>query len=338
MKMWVEKLRSVIESPSMVEAHHTQFEGWLHHAENRDESQPGHWTKRYFSLDGGRLWLFDMRFQGRIVLRHDTESHICDQIRHTISRDRVYHEPLHSRSLFSFRFIVSTINHAFRFAADTQEEMLDWCEAIKNARKRAESQSNMDISRSVSTMYSPFEGLLNPRPPSYQSLSSAKARNVSAPVGQVSVVFTDIQSSTTIWSQVPDAMNRALEIHDSLMRHHLQLCRGYEVKTEGDAFMVAFFTANDAARWCLDVQKALLYCQWSPEILALDACKTELDANGKIVFSGLRVRMGIHTSNTVSSRVNPVTGRMDYFGAAINESARVSDSANGGQVVCTETV
>lgn len=36
---------------------------------------------------------------------------------------------------------------------------------------------------------------------------------------------------------------------------------GYEVSTEGDAFLVAFHEPFDAAAWCLCVQLAL-HCKW----------------------------------------------------------------------------
>ncbi len=57
--------------------------------------------------------------------------------------------------------------------------------------------------------------------------------------------------------------------------------------------------------------------------------------DGKLLFRGLSIRMGIHVGEPVCEK-DPVTGRMDYFGPPVNRAARVSATADGGQVVLSE--
>lgn len=148
----------------------------------------------------------------------------------------------------------------------------------------------------------------------------------------VALVFSDVQGSTNLWDNVPDAMDEALEMHDMIMRRTLSESNGYEVKTEGDAFMVSFFSVFEAILWCVRVQRAMLGCDWPRQILSQIDGSEQLDDEGRVIFRGLRVRMGIHWGR-VNCRRNPTTKRMDYFGPAVNLAARVSDSANGGQIV-----
>ncbi|MES1907562.1 MAG: hypothetical protein MHM6MM_000659 [Cercozoa sp. M6MM] len=158
-----------------------------------------------------------------------------------------------------------------------------------------------------------------------------------APEGQVTLVFTDVQSSTKLWEKHADSMDIGLRGHDFLFRKLLIKCRGYEVKTEGDAFFVAFFRTVDAIRWCVAAQKQLLELQWKDDLLTHPSACSEDDANGQTIWRGLRVRMGIHVGEP-NCRRNPVHKRMDYFGPDVNTAARVSDSAHGGQIVCTAGV
>lgn len=153
-----------------------------------------------------------------------------------------------------------------------------------------------------------------------------------APIGRVALVFTDVQGSTALWEHKTDAMRIALEQHNTLMRSLLERAGGFEVKTEGDAFMLAFAEVRAAAQWCLGVQNGLLQLQWPPELLEESDAREELGDGNAPLFRGLRVRMGIHVGKP-DCRPSPTTGRMDYFGPVVNRAARVAGAATGGQLV-----
>ncbi|KAJ3272073.1 cysteinyl-tRNA synthetase, partial [Borealophlyctis nickersoniae] len=93
-------------------------------------------------------------------------------------------------------------------------------------------------------------------------------KEISPPVDRLALVFTDIKNSTSIWENNPIAMRAALRQHHLAMRRLLRQCGGYEVKTEGDAFMVSFQNVLQAVEWCLTVQGELLTMEWPAEILA----------------------------------------------------------------------
>ncbi|OCK75710.1 PP2C-domain-containing protein [Lepidopterella palustris CBS 459.81] len=156
-------------------------------------------------------------------------------------------------------------------------------------------------------------------------------QEVDAPTGEVSLVFTDIKNSTLLWETYPIAMRSAIKMHNEVMRRHLRIIGGYEVKTEGDAFMVAFSTVTSALLWCFTIQSQLLEVQWPQEILNSVNCQELLDADGNVIFRGLSVRMGIHWGSPVCE-VDPVTKRMDYFGPMVNRASRISSVADGGQI------
>lgn len=52
-------------------------------------------------------------------------------------------------------------------------------------------------------------------------------------------------------------------------------------------------------------------------------------------WRGLRVRIGLHTGACLSD-LDPTTKRIDYFGNAVNLSARVESQAEGGEIVMSQ--
>jgi adenylate cyclase len=158
---------------------------------------------------------------------------------------------------------------------------------------------------------------------------------VEAPVGDISIVFTDIKGSTLLWETYPDAMRAAMKLHNDVMRRQLRLIGGYEVKTEGDAFMVSFPTATSALLWAFAVQSQLLEVQWPAEVLNSAVGKETFDNDGNLIYRGLRVRMGIHWGNPLCE-TDPVTRRMDYFGPMVNKTSRISSVADGGQMAVSQ--
>ncbi|KAL5528616.1 CYR1_1 [Sanghuangporus sanghuang] len=161
-------------------------------------------------------------------------------------------------------------------------------------------------------------------------------QEVLAPTGHVALVFTDIRNSTHLWD-ANAGMPTAMRLHNQLLRRQLRLCGGYEVKTEGDAFMCSFPNVLSALKWCLTVQLDLLHESWPLEILECEDGKEIYDKNGRLIERGLSVRMGMHCGTPVCEP-DPITHRMDYFGPMVNRSARIVGSANGGQIMCSADV
>ncbi len=163
---------------------------------------------------------------------------------------------------------------------------------------------------------------------------------VEAPTGTVSLVFTDIQGSTSLWEHFGGEFKSVLDRHNRIFREAIDEFGGYEVKTEGDAFMVAFQEAEPAVAMCLAVQERLYEAQWSDTLsgpYTLDDIEvvSMAGATEDGLHRGLRVRMGVHTGE-VDAEPDPVTGRMDYFGRMVNRAARVGGVGHGGQLLVSD--
>ncbi len=133
------------------------------------------------------------------------------------------------------------------------------------------------------------------------------------PTGTVTFLFTDVEGSTRLWDQYPDAMSLALSMHDALLEKAVGESGGYVFSRAGDGWGVSFSSPTSAIDAALDVQRLLTSVPWPEPIDAL------------------KVRMGLHTG------MSEERGG-DYFGTTVNRAARVSAVGNGGQVLVTDAV
>jgi class 3 adenylate cyclase len=155
------------------------------------------------------------------------------------------------------------------------------------------------------------------------------------------IMFTDIEASTAQWATNPEVMGPAVDQHHDLIRKALRRHNGYEVKTIGDSFMVAFKDPVDALAASIDIQQALFSAQWPSGIDAIyrlrgkEAGLVPLDnVTYADLWSGIRVRIGVHTGNG-EIKLDPVSQGYDYYGTVVNTAARVEGVGHGGQVLFT---
>ncbi len=130
------------------------------------------------------------------------------------------------------------------------------------------------------------------------------------PSGTVTMLFSDIEGSTVLLSRLGESFESALSQHRRILRAAFARWRGHEVGTEGDSFFVAFESAGDAVRACVDGQRALAAHEWPDGV-------------------PVRVRMGIHTGE-------PTGYEHNYIGMDVHRAARIAATAHGGQVVLSE--
>ncbi|SPR00522.1 unnamed protein product (mitochondrion) [Plasmodiophora brassicae] len=327
MMRWIKAIGESIEAskcPHGSQAVH-RLEGWL-----KKRCHKGTWRSLYFILEGCTMRYFSMKYTGSILITRGVGAHASSQTGSTAKPG----EPsgVRSRSDFAYRFILSNSDRVYNLAADTEEEMYRWIDVLKNMAKGPPDEYGAEDASAVGQGSVDYSAELSMPSIVHNSFFQE------APTGEVTFVFTDIQSSTVLWERCSDMMDLALKHHDKIVRDHLRQFKGYEVKTEGDAFMVSFASAELALSWCIAVQNALLYCSWPEDLVNChESARRVIDDNGRIVFCGLRVRMGVNVGYP-NCRRNPVTSRMDYFGSVVNRASRIADSAHGGQIVCDRAV
>lgn len=120
-------------------------------------------------------------------------------------------------------------------------------------------------------------------------------------------LFTDVEGSTRLWEDEPNAMRVALQTHDEILRRNIEETGGVVFSTAGDAFAAAFESPEQAVHAATAAQQALDGHAW-PE------------------GAPIRVRMGVHTCSAHQRDDN-------FYGPTRNRAARLMSAAHGGQTV-----
>ena len=147
------------------------------------------------------------------------------------------------------------------------------------------------------------------------------------PSGTVTFLFTDIEDSTFLWEQYPEAMKSALAKHDSILKDAIESNRGHIIKTTGDGVHAVFSTALDALNTAITSQRNLHSLILDDNVVSIHpATNTQGYSTTNLQ---LKSRMGLHTGEA-ELRDN------DYFGQTLNRAARIMSAGHGGQILISD--
>jgi predicted ATPase/class 3 adenylate cyclase/DNA-binding CsgD family transcriptional regulator len=129
----------------------------------------------------------------------------------------------------------------------------------------------------------------------------------SRPTGTVTFLFTDIENSTQLAREHPEAWEVAQARHHAILREGIELNGGFVFQVVGDAFCAAFHRAGDALKAAIRAQQELQDEPW-----------------GDVT---IYVRMGIHTGEA------EIEGD-EYRGyTTLSLVQRIMSAGHGGQIL-----
>jgi predicted ATPase/class 3 adenylate cyclase len=136
------------------------------------------------------------------------------------------------------------------------------------------------------------------------------------PSGTVTFLFTDIEGSTKLAQEHPDAMPALLARHHEFLNQSIQTHNGYVFQVVGDSFSAAFHSASDALNAALEAQGYLHHEDWTS--------------------APIKVRMGIHTGAAQLAADPDTEG--PYVGyATLALTQRIMSAAHGGQILLSQS-
>ncbi len=131
------------------------------------------------------------------------------------------------------------------------------------------------------------------------------------PTGTVTLLFTDVEGSTSLIREVGDRYGEILDEHRRLLRGVVAGHGGHEVDTSGDGSFVAFASARDGVAAAVAAQRAMAGHSWPGDAV-------------------VRTRMALHTGE-------PRRAEEGYHGIGVHLAARLCQAGAGGQILLSSS-
>ena len=127
----------------------------------------------------------------------------------------------------------------------------------------------------------------------------------------VAFLMTDIEGSTPLWEEDPEAMHAALARHDQILEQEVERSGGSLLthRGEGDSAFAAFSDPGGALTCAIAIQATFALEPWSTP-------------------RPVRVRIGLHVGSALGRE-------SDYMQPAVNRCARLRDLGAGGQILAS---
>jgi class 3 adenylate cyclase len=137
--------------------------------------------------------------------------------------------------------------------------------------------------------------------------AGARSGTNDLPSGMVTLLFTDIEGSTRLLSQLGKGYEKALSVVRKMIQEAVGEAEGREVEVRADEYFAVFAKVASALDASVTLQRELGAHRWPEGV-------------------DVRVRVGIHTGDITMTASG-------YIGLPVNTAARVCAAGHGGQIL-----
>ncbi|MDQ1445513.1 MAG: hypothetical protein QOI20_1977 [Acidimicrobiaceae bacterium] len=185
---------------------------------------------------------------------------------------------------------------------------------VGEARERPHEVAQRKLERALERAADKLESNLpappaSPIPGAIPAPATRLPNAARVPGGTVTILFSDIEGFSVMTERLGDRKTQEIvRVHNAIVRGNVGACGGFEVKAQGDGFMIAFDSASKALRCAQAIQHELAaYNRSHPE-------------------EPVRVRMGLHTGEAIKDNE-------DFLGRTVIVASRIADEACGGEIL-----